>query len=147
MLVKLRLVSLQKLCLQAKLKQNLSFFYLLKAWSTLSLTLLFWANMCCQICTSPWQLQDIIRSGKLLYGVPSRNSPPIPSSTWNRNSTWLVDPFRFDFNSCSFLFKFTGFFYRVLPRILHAICVLNKKPNIKLVYFCLITRFFVHVLW
>ena len=146
MLAKLRLVTLQKLYLQAKLKQNLLFFYLLTAWSTFSLTLLFWANMCCQICTSSWQLQDIILSGKLLYGVPSRNSTPIPSSTWNRNSTWLVGPFRFNFNSCSFLFKFTGFFYCVLPRILHVICVLNKTPNIKLVYFCLITRFFVHVL-
>ena len=142
----LRLVSLKKLCLQAKLKQNLSFFYLLTAWSIFSLTLLFWANMCCQIFTSSWQLQDIILSRKLLYGVPSRNSTPILSSTWNRNSTWLVGPFRFDLYSCSFLFKFTGFFYRVLPRILHVICVLNKKPNIKLVYFCLITRFFVHVL-
>ena len=142
----LRLVSLKKLCLQAKLKQNLSFFYLFTAWSIFSLTSLFWANMCCQICTSSWQLQDIILSRKLLYGVPSRNSTPILSSTWNWNSTWLVGPFRFDLYSCSFLFKFTGFFYRVLPRILHAICVLNKKPNIKLVYFCLITRFFVHVL-
>ena len=110
MLVKLRLVSLQKLCLQAKLKQNLSFFYLLAAWSTLSLTLLFWANMCYQICTSPWQLQDIIRSGKLLYGVPSRNSPPIPSSTWNRNSTWLVDPFRFDLTPAVSFLSLQDFF-------------------------------------
>ena len=26
-----------------------------------------------------------IRSGALLYGVPTRNNAPIPGSTWNKN--------------------------------------------------------------
>ena len=43
--------------------------------------------MCCQIYVSLSQLQDAIRSGTLRYGVPTRNSTPIPSSTGNRNFT------------------------------------------------------------
>ena len=36
---------------------------------------------------STWQLQDVIRSGNLLYELPTRNSTLIPRSTRNMNST------------------------------------------------------------
>ena len=38
-------------------------------------------------CVSLWQLLKVIRSGMLLYGVPTRDSAPILSSDRNRNST------------------------------------------------------------
>ena len=40
-------------------------------------------------CISPSQLLDIIWGGTLLFRVTTRNSAPIPSSTRNRNSTWV----------------------------------------------------------
>ena len=41
-------------------------------------------------CVSPSQLLDVIRSEMLLSGVPTQNSPSIPSSTRNRNSIRVV---------------------------------------------------------
>ena len=40
-------------------------------------------------CISPSQLLVIIWGGTLLFRVTTRNSAPIPSSTRNRNSTWV----------------------------------------------------------
>ena len=85
------LFTLLKLASRPRLKQNQNkiyfFLYVLTVWGSFSVTLLFWANICCQICVLPSQLEDVIRSGTLLYGVSTRNSTPSPISTQNRNST------------------------------------------------------------
>ena len=59
-------------------------------------------------CISPWQLLNVIRSGMLLCGVPSRNSVPIPISTRNRNSgccTVIIRLLRRDRSSRSISFS------------------------------------------
>ena len=76
----LRLVNLRESCLKTKPKQNVVFLRVLATWESLT-------NKRCQISVSTSQLQDVIWSETLLYGVPIRNSIPTLSRTQNRNFT------------------------------------------------------------
>ena len=76
--------------LKAIYTQNQRKFNFRPHWHSLRFMVILSKLMLPCFCVSLSQLLDVIRSGTLLCGVSTQNSPPIPSSTRNRNSIRVV---------------------------------------------------------